>query len=260
MPPNRRGARSPHAVAGVRRWRPGTASVQVRGTSLAYSPPMARLRRVSPQMKGWTRRRAGKGFAYLDADGGRLPKDDVERIRSLAIPPAWTRRVDLPLAQRPHPGRRHRRGRPPPVPLPPGLAHQARRDEVRPGQGGRHAPRQGARADHRGPPARGDAARPRRRDGHPPARPRLLPDRQRRVCRRQRFVRTDHPRAPPRPATGQATSSSASSASRASSTRSRSATRRSSSRSTSCASVGVGRLACWRTGARRGGPTSTPRP
>jgi DNA topoisomerase I len=50
---------------------------------------MARLRRVSPQMKGWTRRRAGKGFAYLDADGQRLAAEDVERIRSLAIPPAW---------------------------------------------------------------------------------------------------------------------------------------------------------------------------
>jgi len=50
---------------------------------------MARLRRVSPQMTGWTRRRAGKGFTYLDADGGRLPTDEVERIRSLAIPPAW---------------------------------------------------------------------------------------------------------------------------------------------------------------------------
>ena len=50
---------------------------------------MARLRRVSPQMKGWTRRRAGKGFTYLDADGRRLPAEEVERIRSLAIPPAW---------------------------------------------------------------------------------------------------------------------------------------------------------------------------
>ena len=50
---------------------------------------MARLRRVSPQMKGWTRRRAGKGFTYLDADGNRLPAEEVERIRSLAIPPAW---------------------------------------------------------------------------------------------------------------------------------------------------------------------------
>jgi DNA topoisomerase I len=50
---------------------------------------MARLRRVSPQMKGWTRRRAGRGFAYYDAEGGRLPNEDIERIRSLAIPPAW---------------------------------------------------------------------------------------------------------------------------------------------------------------------------
>ena len=50
---------------------------------------MARLRRVTPQMKGWTRRRAGRGFAYYDSDGRRLPPEQVERIRSLAIPPAW---------------------------------------------------------------------------------------------------------------------------------------------------------------------------
>src|ERR687898_2932161 len=50
---------------------------------------MARLRRVTPQMKGWTRRRAGRGFAYYDSDGRRLPPEEVERIRSLAIPPAW---------------------------------------------------------------------------------------------------------------------------------------------------------------------------
>ena len=50
---------------------------------------MARLRTVSPASRGWTRRRAGKGFVYLDSDGARLPAADVERIRSLAIPPAW---------------------------------------------------------------------------------------------------------------------------------------------------------------------------
>jgi DNA topoisomerase IB len=50
---------------------------------------MARLRRVSPTMRGWTRRRAGKGFSYRDADGRPLPPDEVERIRGLAIPPAW---------------------------------------------------------------------------------------------------------------------------------------------------------------------------
>lgn len=40
-------------------------------------------------MRGWTRRRAGKGFAYRDESGRPLPPDQVERIRSLAIPPAW---------------------------------------------------------------------------------------------------------------------------------------------------------------------------
>jgi DNA topoisomerase IB len=51
---------------------------------------MVRLRTVKPGSRGgWTRRRAGKGFTYLDADGTRLPPEDVERVRSLAIPPAW---------------------------------------------------------------------------------------------------------------------------------------------------------------------------
>lgn len=50
---------------------------------------MARLRRVSPRSAGWTRKRAGKGFSYRDAGGDPLPTEDVERIRSLAIPPAW---------------------------------------------------------------------------------------------------------------------------------------------------------------------------
>ena len=50
---------------------------------------MARLRRSSPDDPGWTRRRAGKGFVYLDQDGARLPAEDADRVRSLVIPPAW---------------------------------------------------------------------------------------------------------------------------------------------------------------------------
>jgi DNA topoisomerase I len=50
---------------------------------------MARLRTVSPNSPGWSRRRAGRGFVYVDEKGGRLPGQDVERIRSLVIPPAW---------------------------------------------------------------------------------------------------------------------------------------------------------------------------
>lgn len=50
---------------------------------------MVRLRRTSPDQPGWTRRRAGKGFVYLDEHGERLPAEDVERIKALVIPPAW---------------------------------------------------------------------------------------------------------------------------------------------------------------------------
>lgn len=51
---------------------------------------MARLRRTSPDQPGWTRRRAGRGFVYLDEHGDRLPEEDAQRIRDLVIPPAWT--------------------------------------------------------------------------------------------------------------------------------------------------------------------------
>ena len=50
---------------------------------------MPRLRRTAPDQPGWTRRRAGRGFVYLDQDGNRLPEVDAERIRALVIPPAW---------------------------------------------------------------------------------------------------------------------------------------------------------------------------
>jgi len=50
---------------------------------------MPRLRRVSSNAPGWTRRRAGRGFSYADEAGRRLPAPDVARIRALAIPPAW---------------------------------------------------------------------------------------------------------------------------------------------------------------------------
>jgi DNA topoisomerase IB len=48
-----------------------------------------RLRRVSADDPGWTRRRHGRGFVYLDEHGERLAAADVARCRSLAIPPAW---------------------------------------------------------------------------------------------------------------------------------------------------------------------------
>jgi DNA topoisomerase-1 len=51
---------------------------------------MPRLRRTSPDQPGWTRRRAGRGFVYLDEHGARLSEDDARRVRDLVIPPAWT--------------------------------------------------------------------------------------------------------------------------------------------------------------------------
>ncbi len=50
---------------------------------------MPRLRVVSPSEPGWTRRRHGRGFSYVDQHGQRLEMEDVERCRRLVIPPAW---------------------------------------------------------------------------------------------------------------------------------------------------------------------------
>ncbi len=50
---------------------------------------MPRLRRTSPDDPGWTRRRAGAGFVYLDENGDRLSKQDAQRCKNLVIPPAW---------------------------------------------------------------------------------------------------------------------------------------------------------------------------
>jgi DNA topoisomerase IB len=50
---------------------------------------MPRLRRTSPDDPGWSRRRAGKGFVYLDESGKRLSARRAQRVKDLVIPPAW---------------------------------------------------------------------------------------------------------------------------------------------------------------------------
>ena len=51
---------------------------------------MPRLRTVSPNSVGLSRRRAGSGFVFLDQQGQRITDaDEIERIKSMAIPPAW---------------------------------------------------------------------------------------------------------------------------------------------------------------------------
>jgi DNA topoisomerase IB len=49
-----------------------------------------RLRRSDPDKPGLSRRRRGRGFGYVDAEGNRIVDAEVlNRIRTLAIPPAW---------------------------------------------------------------------------------------------------------------------------------------------------------------------------
>ena len=50
---------------------------------------MPRLRKTSPEDPGWTRKRAGKGFVYLDENGKRLSARRAQRVKDLVIPPAW---------------------------------------------------------------------------------------------------------------------------------------------------------------------------
>ena len=51
----------------------------------------AGLRYVTDAVPGITRRGAGKGFSYRGPGGERIrDRDEIERIRALAIPPAWT--------------------------------------------------------------------------------------------------------------------------------------------------------------------------
>jgi DNA topoisomerase I len=51
---------------------------------------VARLRRIDCSVPGIVRRRRGRGFEYLDGEGGRIEDPEVlARIRELVIPPAW---------------------------------------------------------------------------------------------------------------------------------------------------------------------------
>ena len=52
---------------------------------------MARTRRVDCSSPGISRLRRGRGFRYVGTDGRTIEDEPtVDRIRALAIPPAWT--------------------------------------------------------------------------------------------------------------------------------------------------------------------------
>jgi DNA topoisomerase IB len=56
----------------------------------ADSAPAPDLLRADPEETGLTRRGRGKGFEYFEPGGEKIHDDDtIERLNSLAIPPAW---------------------------------------------------------------------------------------------------------------------------------------------------------------------------
>jgi DNA topoisomerase IB len=61
-----------------------------RGAGTASAERAGRLKRSDCSLAGWRRVKKGRGFSYVDADGRRLEGREVlERLRGLAIPPAW---------------------------------------------------------------------------------------------------------------------------------------------------------------------------
>src|SRR3954469_18779858 len=55
----------------------------------ALAAKRAGLKYVSDSAPGIRRERRGKGFVYRSPTGRPVASKDLERIRSLAIPPAW---------------------------------------------------------------------------------------------------------------------------------------------------------------------------
>jgi len=63
------------------------------------SARLAGLRYVTDDRPGITRRKAGKGFAYYGPDGEKITDEaTLARIRSIVIPPAWTKVWISPIA------------------------------------------------------------------------------------------------------------------------------------------------------------------
>ena len=107
----------------------------------AVAARMAKLRYVSDKQPGIRRRREANGFTYLNPDGSEVTDEDtLARIRKLAIPPAYEDVWICRDPQRPSSGGRAGCARAQAVPLPPALAANSRRIEVRQDAGVRPGP------------------------------------------------------------------------------------------------------------------------
>jgi DNA topoisomerase-1 len=79
------------ALAVPESWQPGPSAEAAELVDPVESARAAGLRYVSDQSPGFRRKRVGKAFTYLDADGRTIrDPETIRRIKSLAIPPAWT--------------------------------------------------------------------------------------------------------------------------------------------------------------------------
>ena len=79
------------AVALSEGWQPPASVDPAELADPEASARAAGLRYVSDLSPGIRRKRAGAAFSYLDPDGSVIKdKDTIRRIKSLAIPPAWT--------------------------------------------------------------------------------------------------------------------------------------------------------------------------
>src|ERR1700716_3231421 len=79
------------ALAVPESWQPGPSAEAAGLVDPVEAARPAGLRYVSDQSPGFRRKRGGKAFTYLDADGRTIrDPETIRRIKSLAIPPAWT--------------------------------------------------------------------------------------------------------------------------------------------------------------------------
>ena len=136
-PAGRRGVGDRHRLARGVLTRDSMPRTRRRGAPAPVDPPesarAAGLRYVSDASPGIRREMATLGWVFKVPDGTVIDDEEtLARIRSLAIPPAWTDVWICPIAERAPPGDRARRARPQAVPLSPALARGARRDEIRP--------------------------------------------------------------------------------------------------------------------------------
>ena len=162
-----------------------------------------RLRHCSDRIPGYTRQRAGHGWAYYRHDGERITdRDEIDRLNSIALPPAYTDAWYCPYAN----GHMlatgmDARGRKQYRYHPDFRAQQEADKYERCADFGRALPKLRARVE-KDLTGRKLARNTVVAGRGPPARPRPYPRRERGLCQEQQELRRDHVAQPPCPHQG----------------------------------------------------------